>query len=75
MTAMNTGDLSKWFFVGVWQWILVLIPSVVFYLFGGGLVRGLDENPALRLLIYLVLLFVGFVISGWGAVGAVGRVK
>jgi hypothetical protein len=68
-------SLQKYFFTGVWQWVLVLIPAGIFYLLGGNTLLALDENPALRLVVWAVLFIGGFIISGWGARGAVARVR
>jgi len=72
---MSSGDLARHFYTGVWQWILTLIPLAIFYVIGGFSMVQLEENPMLRLLTIGLLLVGGFIISGWGARGAVARVR
>lgn len=68
-------SLKTHFFTGVWQFVLTLIPAAIFYLLGGNTILALQENPALRMMVWALLLIGGFIIAGWGARGAVARVR
>jgi hypothetical protein len=71
---MSTKDLSAWFFTGVWQWILMILPGLLFYVLGGSVLLGISDKPLIEALVYVLLVLLGFVLSGWAAQGAVARV-